>query len=291
MSRLEGSGRTNETSNIDETANDDHARQLRSTTHMDKVYKEFFKVYLTECEKTRELIKQENERTRSLLKELITTIKDTSSQTRISQLETSTMIVNKLDACHCDSMKLVKETLSQINRSEFREDIAGAKKLIEKTWNEKYKSRNDLFWRYHRNKRLEELYNSELLKENPCIPRKFLPNYNGKETPEEKEIMQNLTKEKVRAELQLQKIRYERQLESVKQIDNEMTNLIKSSFNEKIAIILQEHWTKLCEAGEFKSKQEFSKKEQWFNKNWVSVSKSKHASDRYPNKQENKIHY
>ena len=52
--------------------------------------------------------------------------------------------------------------------------------------------------------------------------------------------MQNLTKEKERAELQLQKIRYERQLESIKQIDNEMTNLIKSSFNEKFAIILQE---------------------------------------------------
>ena len=43
--------------------------------------------------------------------------------------------------------------------------------------------------------------------------------------------MQNLTKEKVRAALQLQKIRYERQLESVKQIDNEMTNLIKSSLD------------------------------------------------------------
>ena len=43
--------------------------------------------------------------------------------------------------------------------------------------------------------------------------------------------MQNLTKEKVRATLQLQKIRYERQLESVKQIDNEMTNLIKSSLD------------------------------------------------------------
>ena len=56
--------------------------------------------------------------------------------------------------------------------------------------------------------------------------------------------MQNLTKEKVRAELQIQKIRYERQLESIKQIDNDMTNLIKSSFNEKIAIILQEQWTK-----------------------------------------------
>ena len=96
------------------------------------------------------------------------------------------MVVNKLDACHCDSMKLVKETLSQINRSEFKEDITDAKKLIEKTWTEKYKSRNDLFWRHHRNKRLDELNNSELLKENHCIHRKFLSNYSGKETPKQK---------------------------------------------------------------------------------------------------------
>ena len=130
--------------------------------------------------------------------------------------------------------------------------------MIEKTWNEKYKSRNDLFWRHHPNKRLEELYNAELLKENPCIPRKFLPNYNGKE----KQIMQNLAKEKVRTELQLQKIRVERQLESIEQTDDETTNLIKSSFNEKIAIILQEQWTTQCQTGELKPKQEFSKKEQ-----------------------------
>ena len=53
------------------------------------------------------------------------------------------------------------------------------------------------------------------LKKNPCIPRKFSSNYNGKETAEENEILQNLTKEKVLAEWQLQKIRYERQLESI----------------------------------------------------------------------------
>ena len=35
-------------------------------------------------------------------------------------------------------------------------------------------------------------------------------------------------------------VRYERQLKSVKQIDNEMANLMKSNFNDKIAIILQE---------------------------------------------------
>ena len=98
------------------------------------------------------------------------------------------MMVHKLDPCQCDSVKLVRvrKTLSQMNRSEFRDDITGARKSIEKTWNVKHKSRNDLFWRYHRNKRLEELYNSELLKKTHVFL--FLPNYNGKGTPE-KEIM------------------------------------------------------------------------------------------------------
>ena len=72
------------------------------------------------------------------------------------------MIFNKLDACHCDSKKLVKETLSQMNRSEFRKDITDI--TIVKTWNEKYKSRNDLFYRHHLKKRFEELYNLNFLK-------------------------------------------------------------------------------------------------------------------------------
>ena len=67
------------------------------------------------------------------------------------------MVVSKLDACHCGSMKLVKEALSQIKRFGFREDITSAKKSIEKTWNEKCKSRNDVFWRHHCNKTLEEI--------------------------------------------------------------------------------------------------------------------------------------
>ena len=53
MSKLRGNGKTNENSNIEKIVNDHHIRQLHSTTHVDKVYKEFFKVYLTECENTR----------------------------------------------------------------------------------------------------------------------------------------------------------------------------------------------------------------------------------------------
>ena len=39
-----------------------------------------------------------------------------------------------------------------------------------------------------------------------------------------------------------------------------MSNLIKEKFNEKIAIILHEQWTKQCQTEEFKSMQELKKK-------------------------------
>ena len=39
----------------------------------------------------------------------------------------------------------------------------------------------------------------------------------------------------------------------MKQIDNEMTNLLKSSFNEKIVLILQKQWTKQGSLGPNKS--------------------------------------
>ena len=68
---------------------------------------------------------------------LRTPIKDTWSQTGISQLETLTMVVSKLDACHCDLMKLVKVKLKQINRFEFNENKTKAKKSIEKTSNKR----------------------------------------------------------------------------------------------------------------------------------------------------------
>ena len=92
--------------------------------------------------------------------------------------------------------------------------------------------RNELFWKFHRNQRLEEIYTLELEKEKPNLPRKFLPNFNGTESTEEKEIMDKLAKEKVRTELKLQTIRYKRQQESIKQIDSDMKNIFELSFNE-----------------------------------------------------------
>ena len=55
--------------------------------------------------------------------------------------------------------------------------------------------------------------------------------------PEEKNNAK-LEKRKGMCRITITKIRYERQLESVKQIDNKMTNLIKNNFDENITIIL-----------------------------------------------------
>ena len=54
-----------------------------------------------------------------------------------------------------------------------------------------------------------------------------------------------------------------------------MANLIKSNFNDKVVIILQEQWTKQCQTGDLKSIQVFSKKEKCFKENWMSESKQK----------------
>ena len=35
------------------------------------------------------------------------------------------------------------------------------------------KKRNDIFWKYCRNKRLNELFREDLEKENPILPRRF----------------------------------------------------------------------------------------------------------------------
>ena len=80
---------------MEEPARLQTSKNLQVTLLQDSfIHKELVKVYLTKHEKTHNLIKQENGQTRNLLKELITTVKDTSSQTRIFQLEASTMILS-----------------------------------------------------------------------------------------------------------------------------------------------------------------------------------------------------
>ena len=83
---------------------------------MDKIFKDLVKVFVAENEKTRKLIREENEETFKLLSELILTIKDTSEQYiycfSIKYLNNDCM---QNGTCSNDTLKLLKETLSCTN--------------------------------------------------------------------------------------------------------------------------------------------------------------------------------
>ena len=53
-----------------------------------------------------------------------------------------------------------------------KDKVKNAKKNIEEARNERLKKRDDIFWRYSRNKRLNKLF-LELEKENPKLPILF----------------------------------------------------------------------------------------------------------------------
>ena len=126
------------------------------------------------------------------------TIKNTSEQSIASQLDNATMIVCKMEQCSSNTLKLLKETLSCTNRNKMKDELSKTKESIQVEWNEKHKLSNELFWKFYRNQRLEEIYTLELEKEKPNLQQKLSPNFNGTESIKEKEIMDKPAKENIK---------------------------------------------------------------------------------------------
>ena len=101
------------------------------------IYLHIYIVFVAEDEKTRKLIREENEETRKLLNELILTIRDTSERSTGSQLDTSTKIACKMEQCSNYTLKLLKETLSCTNGNKMKEETSKAKESIQAEWNKK----------------------------------------------------------------------------------------------------------------------------------------------------------
>ena len=57
------------------------------------------------------------------------------------------------------------------------------------------KKRNDIFWKYYRNKRLNELFREDLEKENPILPRRFQIKQREREADEECKFQKQFGKE------------------------------------------------------------------------------------------------
>ena len=76
--------------------------------------------------------------------------------------------------------------------------VKNIKKNREETWNDKPKKQDDIFWRYYRNKRLNELFQEELEKENPILPGRFQIKQREYEADEEYEIRNKFGKKSVK---------------------------------------------------------------------------------------------
>ena len=138
-----------------------------------------------------------------------------------------------------------------------------------KQWKHKLKARSSLYFRYHRNKSLNEIYSIEITKENPKIPRKFFSHMHKHDTNEEKLIKKQFTIEKVKTEIQLQSLRSDRQFRSLKKIDEEMCGYITNNFAQQTAQSLKKHWTTECRYQEEKAKQKFLDKQKWLKATWM----------------------
>ena len=119
-----------------------------------------------------------------------------------------------------------------------KDEVKNTKKNIEETWNDKIKKRDDIFWRYYRNKRLNELFREELEKENPILPKRFQIKQSEREADEEYEIRKEFGKESPKTEVKLLQVRFIRQQKFIIDIDIDMGNCIRDQDTEDIEVNL-----------------------------------------------------
>ena len=117
-----------------------------------------------------------------------------------------------------------------------KDEVKNNKKNIEETWNDKLKKRDDTFWRYYRNKRLNELFREELEKKNPILPRRFQIKQREREADEGYEIRKEFGKESLKTEVKLLQVRFIRQEKFIMDINIDMTNCIRNQNTENIAV-------------------------------------------------------
>ena len=140
-------------------------------------------------------IRRENQMTREVMQALLKETKRATNVTKALLEKNSTTKNTTLQQCtnelKTEFWEAIAATLKIQNN---KDEVKNTKNNIEETWNDKIKKRGDTFWRYYRNKRLNELFREELDKKNPILTRRFQIKPRECEADEEYEIRKNLVK-------------------------------------------------------------------------------------------------
>ena len=107
-----------------------------------------------------------------------------------------------------------------------KDEVKNAKKSIEETWNDKLEKQDDIFWTCYRNKRLNELFQKDLEKENPLLPRRFQIKQREHEADEEYKVRKEFGKESLKTELKIFQAHFIQQQKFIMDIDIDMTSSI-----------------------------------------------------------------
>ena len=133
-------------------------------------------------------IRRENQMTREVIQTLIEETKRAANITK-TLLEKNTTTNTTVQQCTNELQTEFREAIAATLKIQNNKDeVKSAKKNIEETWNDKLRKQEDIFWRYYKNKRLNELFREELEKENPILPRRFQFKQREREADEEYEI-------------------------------------------------------------------------------------------------------
>ena len=238
------------------------------------------KIVMKDIEKINEEIKNviqnRNHEIQAILRKFMDRLKDNETLAKLNDGKHNKNVPANLN----DSMKGVKSAPPIISPTQnltmqSKEKKICNEKLKIKKWRYKLRTRSDLYFRYHRNKKLIQIFDIEIKKENPTLPKTFLSHLCQDDDEEEKEIKQQLTIKKVKAELQLQNIRANKQLKSLKNIDEEMCTYIQENFPKQIAQNLLKEWNMECRKREEKAERKFKQKESYFKGTWMKYEETK----------------
>ena len=128
-------------------------------------------------------IRRENEQTREVIKSLIEETRRSTEITKSLLEAQNEKTIQVIKDCSNEIKTCFQETIkSSWNIQNNKEETTRAKQQLETLWTDKLNKRQTVFWRYHRNKRLNEMYEEELEKDEPLIPRKFQVKKKGKRT-------------------------------------------------------------------------------------------------------------
>ena len=140
---------------------------------------------------------------------------------------------------------------------------------IQTIWKSQILKRRKAYWDYYRRKETLAVYNNEIEKDHPRMPRRLQPKEIRNEPIEEHNIRKSLAMGKFRAEIKLTEIRQKRNEREYQEIDENMKQLLSVKYTNKKETLreLSQAWTEECKEQESKSIKIFRGKREWLIQN------------------------